>query len=87
MSEPVTPAEAKLFLRVEHEAEDELIEMLLQAARERVEAATGLTLDDTSPAALRLVVLKLAQEAHERDGGKDASLGEAWLAPWRAVRL
>lgn len=84
MSEPVTLAEAKLFLRVSHEAEDDLLGTLIAASKERVQQATGLTLDETAPAALRLVILKWVHAAYEGETDGEA---EAWLSPYRAVRL
>ena len=88
MTAPVSMAEAKAFLRVTHDAEDELIALLIDAARKRVEGETGLTLTSTSPAALRLAVLMLTLRAYER--GEDEmpiAQVEGWIAPYRQVRL
>ena len=88
MTAPVSMAEAKAFLRVTHDAEDELIALLIDAARKRVEGETGLTLTSTSPAALRLAVLMLTLRAYER-GEDEMPLTpvEGWIAPYRQVRL
>lgn len=88
MTAPVSLTEAKLFLRVEHDAENDLIQTLIDAARARVESDVGLSLDSTSPAPLRLAVLMLLLRAFER-GDREMSLQpvEAWIAPYRAVRL
>ena len=88
MTAPVSLTEAKLFLRVEHDAEDALVQTLIDAARARVEGDAGLSLDSTSPAPLRLAVLMLVLRAYER-GDRDMSLQpvESWIAPYRAVRL
>lgn len=88
MTAPVSLAEAKLFLRVEHETEDGLIQTLIDAARSRVEGDVGVTLEPTSAAPLRLAVLMLVLRAFER-GDREMSLQpvEAWIAPYRAVRL
>ena len=88
MTAPVSMAEAKAFLRVTHDAEDELIALLIDAARKRVEGETGLTLTSTSPAALRLAVLMLTLRAYER-GEDEMPIApvEAWIAPYRQVRL
>ena len=88
MTAPVLLAEAKLFLRVEHAAEDGLIQTLIEAARARVEGDVGLTLSSTSPAALRLAILILALRAYERgDAEMPVAPVEGWIAPYRVVRL
>lgn len=88
MTAPVTLTEAKLFLRVEHEAEDGLIQTLIEAARARVEGDVGLRLTSTSPAPLRLAILMLTLRAYER-GEREMPIQpvEAWIAPYRVVRL
>ena len=88
MTAPVSLTEAKLFLRVEHEAEDGLIQTLIDAARVRVEGDVGLTLTSTSPAPLRLAILTLALRAYER-GDPEMAVApvEGWIAPYRVVRL
>jgi hypothetical protein len=88
MTAPVTLAEARLFLRVEHDAEDALIQTLIEAAQARVEADAGQVLDAASPAPLRLAVLMLTLRAYER-GEREMPIRpvEAWIAPYRAVRL
>lgn len=88
MTAPVLLAEAKLFLRVEHEAEDALIQTLIDAARTRVEGETGLVLTSTSAAPLRLAILMLTLRAYERgESEMPTATVEAWIAPWRTVRL
>lgn len=47
-AEPVTLADAKQHLKLDHDSEDDLIEGLIRAAREEVEASTGLALIDQS---------------------------------------
>ena len=47
-AEPVTLAEAKANMRIDHDSEDELISSLIRAAREEVEASTCVTMIDQS---------------------------------------
>ena len=88
MTAPVSLTEAKLFLRIEHAAEDALIQTLIEAAQARVEGATGLGLLSASPAPLRLAILMLVLRAYER-GDPEMAIApvEAWIAPYRVVRL
>ena len=88
MGGPVSLTEATLFLRVAHDAEDGLIQTLIDAARARVEGEVGATLDDAAAAPLRLAVLMLALRAYER-GEREMAIAPvaAWVAPYRGVRL
>lgn len=45
-AEPVTLAQAKAELRIDHDSEDDLLDGLIRAAREEVEQATGLAMID-----------------------------------------
>ncbi|UDF03232.1 head-tail connector protein [Asticcacaulis sp. AND118] len=89
MSDPVSLTEAKLFLRVSHDDEDTLIATFIAAAVARLETALGLTLDEASPAPLRLAVLDLVARAYETRGEGGVSLEglEPWITPYREVRL
>jgi hypothetical protein len=89
MADPVSLDLARSFVRIGNDSEDQVLSLLLAASKVRVEAATGLSLSDTSPAPLRLSVLLLAADAFERrDGGETPlALIEPWLASHRPSRL
>ena len=78
-SEPITLAEAKLFLRVDHSAEDDLIATLIGAAREAVEAGCG-----------RVLITRRVRESLDiwrRDAIGGAVLGLGPVVDVIAVRL
>lgn len=58
--EPVTLAELKLFLRLAHASEDDLLAGLIRAAREDVERVTGLALIEQS---WRLAIDRLPRDS------------------------
>lgn len=66
-AEPLTTAEAKLFLRVDSSTDDALIDVLVKAARQRVEQDTGRALIsqtwtfslDSAPSGGRPIVLPI----------------------------
>lgn len=83
---PVTLTEAKLFLRVHHDNEDDAIQGLIDGAHKVLADAVGFELTPTSAAPLRLALLMLTLRAYERgDTSYPLRPVEAWIAPYRAT--
>lgn len=62
--EIVTVSEAKLWLRIDHDDEDQLIQMLIEGARQYLRNATGRVWSRASVTA-RLVMLALIADSYE----------------------
>lgn len=100
-AEPVTLAEAKAFLRLEHGAEDDLVARLIAAAARQVEQATRRVLvaqrwrlDVAAPEAGAWIALKPrpvrsveAVSVRLRDGTVETLDSDAWRFDWAGERL
>jgi len=94
MADPlVTLEETKLYLRVEHDDEDDTIEVLIAAASDAVrDVASGWPTDEDDPeevpARLKLAVLSRVQVAFDNRGSVEAGTGELpMLTPLRTLEV
>ena len=89
----VTLDEAKLHMRVDHDAEDEYIEGLILAAETHIGMYLGDDLPDPMPAPVKAAVLLLVGdlfENRERQGDRTLTEGTAYallLAPYRSMAV
>lgn len=89
----VTLEEAKAHLRVDHDAEDELIEAYIDAAAAAVRDYTGAEFADPAPGPVRAAVLLMVGElyAHrERSTDRVIHLNQTYYAllnPYRVLEV
>ena len=91
-SEPISLAEAKQYLRVERDADDELVAALIAAARNAVELSTRRVLiaPDIPAPLLQAIRLLLAQSYEHRDQVRPDALPETvakLVAPYRVLSI
>ncbi|NMY56771.1 head-tail connector protein [Pseudomonas sp. WS 5051] len=85
--------EAKLHLRVDHDAEDEYLRGLILAAETHVGMYLGDTLPDPMPAPIKAAILLLVGDLYEnRERQADRTLSEntaysMLLAPYRSMAV
>jgi Phage QLRG family, putative DNA packaging. len=85
----VTLAEAKLFIRLDHDIEDEIVELMIATAEEAVLAqADGWSGDGEVPARLKMAVLtRVCIMFDERTSVEPGNGEDRLLAPLRSVDL
>lgn len=89
----VTLDEAKLHMRVDHDAEDDHISGLILAAETHVSMYLGDALPDPMPAPIKAAVLLLVgdlYENRERQADRTLTEGTAYtllLAPYRSMSV
>lgn len=89
----VTLDEAKLHLRVDHDAEDDYLLGLILAAETHVSMYLGDDLPEPMPASFKAAVLLLVgdlYENRERQGDRTLTEGTAYmqlLAPYRSISV
>lgn len=67
----ITPEEVKSWCRIDHDADDLTIELLILTAQEHAASYTGLTLEpDTCPAAVKQAVAVFVADLYANREGK-----------------